>query len=331
MGTWRIPADLLASSRFVVCPLSETVAALLVLERPTALWQKEFAARFRKSYDAMLAAHPVRAALLDRSWRPRVGDRPGWMADFLGGPPLPRSPGFDAALDELTGRWDDDAIRAEVVAVSGASLPDVLAVDGLRDELVGLLRWVWTTAVEPDWPRRERVLRADVVSRTSRLAGHGWAEVIADLGPHHAWVGNGQLQINGYDLPERDLSTATDLAFVPVHSTGSWVTWAEPERYAIVYPVAGALVEPGGAGSGLARLVGPNRARLLAALDAPLSTTQLAALTGLPMGSVGNHLRVLLDSGCVLRRRSAREVLYWRTDLGNALCVPATVDDDASR
>jgi hypothetical protein len=35
MGTWRVPADLLARSRFAVCPLTETVAALTVLQRPT--------------------------------------------------------------------------------------------------------------------------------------------------------------------------------------------------------------------------------------------------------------------------------------------------------
>jgi DNA-binding transcriptional ArsR family regulator len=54
-------------------------------------------------------------------------------------------------------------------------------------------------------------------------------------------------------------------------------------------------------------------------LDQPRSTTQLAALTGLPLGAVGNHLRVLLGSGTVLRRRAGREVLYWRTSLGDEL------------
>lgn len=329
MGTWRVPADLLARSRFAVCPLNETVAALLVLRRPQGPWQNVFHAVHREAFAAMLQDHPVRAALADRSWRPRRGDRPGWMADFLGGPPLAGRPGFEAALDELAARWDGDAIRAEVRAVSGGELgdglPNALLGEGLREELLALLRWVWTTTVEADWPRRERVLRADVVSRTARLAGHGWADVIGTLGAQHAWRGEGQLQINGYDLPERDLRAATDLAFVPVHSTGSWVTWVEPHRYAIVYPVTGALVEPGSPGGGLGRLVGPNRARLLQALDAPLSTTALAALTGLPIGSVGNHLRVLLESGCVLRRRSAREVLYWRTELGDALCSTAPV------
>jgi len=39
----------------------------------------------------------------------------------------------------------------------------------------------------------------------------------------------------------------------------------------------------------------------------------------MPLGSVGDHLKVLLAAGAVLRRRSGREVLYWRTALGDAL------------
>jgi DNA-binding transcriptional ArsR family regulator len=66
-------------------------------------------------------------------------------------------------------------------------------------------------------------------------------------------------------------------------------------------------------------LIGGNRSRLLAALGTPASSTGLAALTGLPLGSVGGHLKVLRESGLVERRRSGREVLYWRTALGDAL------------
>ncbi len=41
--------------------------------------------------------------------------------------------------------------------------------------------------------------------------------------------------------------------------------------------------------------------------------------TGLPLGSVGGHLRVLLDAGLLERRRSGCEVRYWRSDAGQAL------------
>ncbi|MFI7575319.1 winged helix-turn-helix domain-containing protein [Micromonospora sp. NPDC049497] len=59
-----------------------------------------------------------------------------------------------------------------------------------------------------------------------------------------------------------------------------------------------------------------------------MSTSHLAALTGLSLGSVSDHLRVLLDSGVVTKRRSGREVLYWRTALGATL-ADATADPPA--
>jgi DNA-binding transcriptional ArsR family regulator len=71
----------------------------------------------------------------------------------------------------------------------------------------------------------------------------------------------------------------------------------------------------------MSRLIGTNRADVLRLLDEPHSTTQLAALTGLSVGSVGNHLKVLLDGGAVLRTRAGREVLYWRTSLGDSLAA----------
>jgi DNA-binding transcriptional ArsR family regulator len=144
--------------------------------------------------------------------------------------------------------------------------------------------------------------------------------VLRDLGKGREWAGDGQLRINSYDLPARVLSADADLLFIPVTSSVSWVGWTEPVRYAVYYPVAGRLA-PGDATrhGGLDRLVGANRAALLRLLAQPLGTTHLAAAAGLPVGAVGNHLRVLLDAGVVARRRSGRHVLYWRTALGEAL------------
>ncbi|MPY38319.1 helix-turn-helix transcriptional regulator, partial [Streptomyces adustus] len=58
-------------------------------------------------------------------------------------------------------------------------------------------------------------------------------------------------------------------------------------------------------------------------LGDPMSTTQLVAVTGQGLGSVGRHLRVLLDAGLVRRRRAGRSVLYSRTPAGEALLEAA--------
>lgn len=327
MGSWLIPTDVLASSRFVLSPLAETVAALTVLSRPDPVgipWQLAFRATHLEAYEELLAARPELRLLADRLWQPRRGDRPGWMAEFLSPPPLGADAGFAAELAQ-TDSWDDAAMQAELRGLTPGRLPAALERPGLGGLVRELLDWIWTVTVLADWPRRRRVLEADIVSRTTQLATEGWAGVFATVGTRMKWLGEGLLQVNGYDLPTRDLSGAKELSYVPVHSDGSWLAWDLPERYAVVYPVAGALASVGsrdaaaGSTGAVGRLLGANRARVLGLLDDPRSTTQLAALSGLPLGAVGNHLRVLLDTGLVLRRRSGREVLYWRTGLGEEL------------
>lgn len=329
MGTWQVPSDLLARSRFTVSPLQETLAAVMVLDplrnRPVEPWQRAFRAAHQESFAAMLAAHPTRRDLLGHASRPRRPGAPGWTADFLSMAPPHADPTFEDEVAMLE-TWSEGAIRRELTWMHPGGLPASLRRGGLREETAALVRWVWTSAVAPDWPRRKRVLEGDILARTSRLSRHGWAGVVDGLSPGTEWLGDGLLRVNDYHWPSRDLSGATDLFLVPVHGSGSWVAWTPPLRYALVYPVTGAMAPVSRtATDGLARLVGANRARLLTELQSPSSTSRLAVLTGLPLGSVGNHLRVLLEAGLVLRRRSGREVLYWRTALGDELCAAGSV------
>jgi DNA-binding transcriptional ArsR family regulator len=78
-------------------------------------------------------------------------------------------------------------------------------------------------------------------------------------------------------------------------------------------PAAPAAPEP------LRRLLGPTRAEILLLIGQPITTTQLAAVTGLAIGTVGDHLRVLLDTGLAERHRSGAHVLYHRTPIGQQL------------
>jgi DNA-binding transcriptional ArsR family regulator len=259
----------------------------------------------------------------DHIWRPRLRGMPGWIADFLGLPPLGGGATFTDELDQLAA-WEDDRIRTEISRYAEAELPALLGRRGLRDVVAGILRWVWTTTVVSDWPRRRRVLEADIVARTSRLASHGWADVFGSLSWRTSWLGDGRLQINGHELPDRDISQARELDLVPVHGYCGWDGRDLPDRYVLVYPASGVLAGTGTgtaeqAMNGLARLIGANRARVLRLLSEPRSTAQLAALTGLPPGSVSGHLKVLSGAGAVVNCRAGREVLYWRTSLGEAL------------
>ncbi len=312
MGELIVDADVMARARFGTSQLTETLAALRMLTAPQVPpwhgpWRDAHAPAFRER----LHRDPVGAALL------RAAFGPTWTADFLTVPPDAPDLTLDEELRYLES-LDDDAVRADLEVATGP-VPAELHTSGLAATAAGLLRWTWEHTVRDEWPRRLRVLRADVVSRTARLSGGGWSAALDGIAPGVRWLANGRLQVNATPYPPRDVR-GRDLLFIAAHSRGSWVSWRLPDTYALVYPVTGALAgglaplpEP------LVRLLGRNRARLLGALDAPRSTSALVAQTGLPLGSVGGHLRVLLDAGLLERRRSGREVLYWRSDTGQAL------------
>jgi DNA-binding transcriptional ArsR family regulator len=318
MGTWHIPADLLAGARFTISPKAEIVAAMQALSTPSDAIDRAFCAAHRDAFMTMLVAEPARQVVLDYCSRPRRGRHPGWLADFLSTPP-PTGATIEIEI-EIVESTDEAVLRADLEHTAQRWLPASVRAERLAHAAADLMRWVWTRTLANDWPRRERILRADIVARTNRLATSGWAAVVRDLGHDREWVGDGQLRINQYDLPTRHLPNGAQLYFIPVLSNSGCVGWDDPHSFAIYYPVAGRLAGSGASrGGGLAPLIGPNRAAVLKQLSTPTSTTHLASQHCLPIGAVGNHLRVLLRAGAVTRQRSGRSVLYWRTPLGDAL------------
>ncbi|GDY42473.1 hypothetical protein SANT12839_033550 [Streptomyces antimycoticus] len=102
---------------------------------------------------------------------------------------------------------------------------------------------MWAEAVRPSWPRRRRIIEADVVARTGQVSQGGWAATLDDLRPGMRWLGGSRLQINAHDNPPRAVHGA-QLLLVPVTPTTGWVSWDAPHRYAVIYPCAGALTTP---------------------------------------------------------------------------------------
>ncbi len=308
MGVFVVDADVLARARFGTSQLAETVAGLGILAHPQPLpWHRRWRQRHLGSFHARLRDHPAQAAVVAHAFSAT------WAADFLTIPP--EGPGLD--LDEELAELEslsDSQIRADLERVR-APLPRELGATGLAATAADLLRWVWTRTIAPTWERRERVLRADVVARTSRLSSQGWSGVLDDMRPGMRWLGRGELQINDQPYPPRDIR-GRNLTFVAAHCRGGWVTWRlrEPARYGIVYPVTGIFASRSRATpDSLVRLLGVARADVLMRAAEPVSTSALVAVTGMPLGTVGSHLRVLLGAGLLQRRRSGREVLYWWT------------------
>ncbi|MFJ4715209.1 transcriptional regulator [Streptomyces sp. NPDC088785] len=325
MGIWRVDADTLAGSRFVVSSLAEATASLKKLADPRAAHpgERRWLDAHLPAYRARLAGDPVTAALLDAAFGAL------WTADFLTPTPHGRCDlDLDDGLARIAGT-SSDAVRADLAASWPGPLPPSLAgADDLAERAARLLDWVWRKTVLPEWPRRRRIIEADVVARTRELSVGGWAAAFGALRPTMRWEGDGRLRINAHDYPPRDLSGAR-LLFVPVTPRQGWVSWPEPpagsavppDRYAVVYPCAGALADADRVTppDGLAALLGAARARVLVLLDRPLTTTQLTALTGQGLGSVGRHLKVLAGARLVGSRRAGRSVLYFRTPAADTL------------
>ncbi|MCX5203111.1 ArsR family transcriptional regulator [Streptomyces sp. NBC_00237] len=317
MGWWQVDADTLARGRFVISPLAEATSSLkLLLRRAPASHPGEHAwlAAHLPAFQDLLRADPLVPLLLEAAFRPR------WNADFI--TPTPSADGERTFVQELAvmRATPPERVHDDLAFALGGPPPPALCRPDLADRAADVLDWVWQRTVLPQWPLRRRVLEADIVARTAQLSRGGWAAALEDMRPGMRWLGGDRLQINTQEYAPREASGAR-LLFVPVSFDTSWVSWEGGHRYAVVYPCAGALAEPGRppAPEALGQLLGRGRAAVLVLLDAPLSTTHLVALTGLPLGSVGRHLKVLLDARLVRRRRAGRSVLYYRTGAGDVL------------
>jgi DNA-binding transcriptional ArsR family regulator len=321
MTWWLVDSDTLANGRFVVSPLCETLACLHTLYRATPAHpaEKAWYDEHRLAYQAMVHSDPVTGPLLDAA----LGARSHWIADLLC--PVPAG---GQTFDEELARVRDtppELALANLTVSYGGPLPPLLDRTDIAVRLAAVLAWIWTHTVEPTWERRRRLMEADIVSRTAQLSQAGWAAALNDMRPGMRWLGDNTLQINLHNFPPRQIAGAR-LSFAPVTPVAGWVAWDQIPDYAIIYPCTGALADSDTttAPQPLARLLGANRAAILLLLATPRSTTHLVTLTRQPLGSVGRHLKVLLDADLVRRRRSGRSVLYYRTAAGDVLVRSAS-------
>ncbi|SEF16753.1 ArsR/SmtB family transcription factor [Jiangella alba] len=291
----------LSLTRFAFSPLWEVVASIRVLREPAAHalhlpWVKATRARLAGSG---LDLRPLTARV------PSDGRTlPGYLA------PTPVTPTPELS-DELV--------------LLGATDPAI--VDGGRaalDALVETVAAYWELALAPSWPRLRDLLEGDVRYRARRLAAGGAPELFADLDPAITWSGD-TLAVRHVHVDETRRLSGRGLVLVP--SAFLWPHVAskteQPWQPVLRYPARGVatLWERGrpAAPDTLAGVVGRSRALLLAELDSPAATGELARRTGLTAGGVSQHLSALRAAGLVTSHRAGRVVLYARTALGDAL------------
>jgi DNA-binding transcriptional ArsR family regulator len=313
----------LATTRFAISPLSETVACL-----------QQLAGRDREAANLpwlRWAEDELAGAPLDLSWTwpLLISDRPSWP-EFL--VPAPRDSGPSigddlAALRRTTARQ----VRRSLGRVFGDTLPEPVAAVAAHpkaglDTIAAELRAAHDRLVAPHWPRIRAVLDADVAHRAKQFAAGGSAKLFTGLHPDLRWHAGKLLQTGARWRTDRVVNQGPGgLVLIPVvlgspyalikGNTSTQTTVRYPARGRGAIWTAGTRPPPGST----VRLLGRARAELLEALRSPATTTDLARALGVTPSAVSQHLGVLRESGLVERERSGRQVLYLVTALGTAL------------
>lgn len=321
MLRFRFRPDDLLHVRFALHPLGELVWGAAAVADPS---------------QASIHLPWVRAALerlgdLDWELLAELSLAPhGYGVDFPTPPPTSPLPDLDAELvrvaatppdrvrHELALRWPD---RAFPVAVRPLWRRPTAGLQVLTT----VMRAFWDRAIAPDWPAIRVCAEADIARRTRHLADRGAAALFADLHHEVGWQ-DGELRVDRQF--ERSVALeGRGLLLVPAVFTWprTFAMIDPPWQPTLLYPPRGvgdlwAPRRPArNAARALAPLLGERRARILAALDVPASTTELAGRLRLPASSVSEHLAVLRGAGLVTPAREGRHVRYARSEAGDTL------------
>jgi DNA-binding transcriptional ArsR family regulator len=314
------PQDLVAS-RFAISPLVETMHAQWVLAgRARAGVHAEWAGRWRATYQELVREHPALRAAAAIS-----GNTGAANVDFVAPPPTAVDVAFE---DELAAMRETplEQAHAEIARVL-ASRPPVAA--WVRELLLGpqvvrrladAYQALWTEILSHDWPRFRAILQRDVAQRAGRLAAYGWEAALQDFSPRVHWRRDGRIEVELRSAGGPLRLGGRGLLFLPsAFMSGIAVYLEEAWPYAMIYPARGIAAAPPPPDADLSLLIGRSRARILAELAEPATTTQLAALLGQSVGTIGEHVAALRRTGLITGTRTGRGVLYARTPLGDAL------------
>lgn len=270
----------------------------------------------------------------------------GYLPDFLVPSPPRRNLGFTAALGQVAASDITEVARqlrhlaAHPVAQQGPGqeqrtrllLQLAASPQQALEQIVAELRRYWQTAIAPYWARLQALLQADLAYRLEELADGGVRQLLRGLHPSVRFDDDTLHIIKYYD-GDADLR-GRGLLLVPC--AFAWpdvmVLTAEPHTPTVSY-------SPRGLGrlweqhrsrrrSALADVLGRTRADLLAQLDLPMSTTQIAEQLALSAPTLNVHLKALHAAGILTARRDGRFVLYARTPVGDQLLLPTPPNDD---
>ncbi|TCP50991.1 DNA-binding transcriptional ArsR family regulator [Tamaricihabitans halophyticus] len=322
----RFTVEDIAHTRFALSPLWETIASVRVLQAPSQHsvnqpWAAAVGPRLRAAgldWTLLSALVPVSGPVI-----------PGFIC------PPPSSPVPDIDIELATvGGTELDRVRAELDELPVRAHVDKLAF--LREDpraglalLTETIARYWTIAVRPYWPRMRTLLESEVHRRAHSLATSGIQGLLNDLNAAVGWDDDVLSVAHRHVSGSRSLN-GRGLLLVPsvfswprvfsIAEAGVQPTLRYPPRGIATLWESDKVVVP----DGLAAVLGGSRARLLAELDKPVATRELAERVGLTAGAVSQHLGALRQAGLIHGYRAGRRVFYSRTDAAEALLAAAS-------
>jgi biotin operon repressor len=303
--------------RFAVSCLWEVLASVRILRDPgVPAVHRRWAERARAAVDEN--------GLL----RHLVAPSGGYTPDFLTPPPAGLAADLGRELDGLRAT-PPELVRLHL-GLAGRPSAAVRVLDDdparglalLADEIAAY----WAVAIAPDWPRMRALLDAEVQRRARRLASDGSAAVLDDLHPAVTWR-DGTLAVDQPHCVAPDVPDGAGLVLIPsVFVWPSVLTVTAGDVPQLAYPARGVATlweRSSRESDALSALLGRGRARLLAELSTPLSTTELSRRTGITPGGISQHLTTLRAAGLVVTHRQGRSLLNTRTEVADALLSAA--------
>lgn len=197
-----------------------------------------------------------------------------------------------------------------------------------RDQIADAWQAVWETVMAPHWDQLRRLLEADVGRRARQLAESGISDTIGQLHERVSWE-SGRVRVQMRIWSEAVQCQGNGLMLVPTVLGAPWcsVVTDPPSIPTLFYPAAGVSPSwPAGTralDNALDALLGSGRAKVLLALDSPLTTSDVATACGLALSTTSHHLTVLRDARLVHAHRTGTTVIHTRTPLAdNLLALP---------
>ena len=333
MVRFELGVEDLASTRFGISPLTETVCSLVAVSDPSyhALhlpWVRS-ARRCLDRLDAPLLLSLVGPT---RGLGRFVSGPSRAIPDYLTPRPTRFAPRFadEMAIVRAT---PPGVVRRDLIATHAPDpVPDPLVaamrrgarpVAALRDRICEELERYHELALAPSWLDMRLVLEADTTYRARRLATGGARLLFADMHPNLRWR-DGVLYVDEMISDHTVAAAGRGLLLTPsIFAIKPAPPMGADEPPSLLYPSRGIGTlwspPPRVPFSALASLIGAPRAQLLDMLAEPLPTVEIARRLRVTPSAVSQHLKVLHAVGLVTRARDGRQVLYRRSPLGDQL------------